>query len=131
MEIQPPAGKEVFESEIAKYWFDEDGMLVSLSKNPQRTVENITANAKMIKQLTNNKLVPLLVYVTKSPIPDKQTRDLVNKELPNLYSAMAMVSKSGVAKLIMNVLFKLKPAPIPMRSFSDDKEAKEWLMQYL
>lgn len=43
---------------------------------------------------------------------------------------MAMVSKPGLAKLIMNILFKLKAPPIPMKSFSNDEEAKAWLQQY-
>jgi hypothetical protein len=131
MDRQAPAGKQVYESDIAQYWFDNNGILISVSKSPRRTVENITSNAKMIKEITNNKPVPLLVYLVKSPVPDKQTRELVNKELPKLYSAMAMVADSALAKLIMNVLFKLKPAPIPMRSFSDYQQAKEWLKHYL
>jgi len=44
---------------------------------------------------------------------------------------MAMFSEPGLARLIMNVLFKLKPPPIPMKSFTDEKEAKEWLKQNL
>ena len=35
-----PADKQTFEGEIATYWF-EDGVLVSLSKNPRRTVANM------------------------------------------------------------------------------------------
>jgi hypothetical protein len=44
---------------------------------------------------------------------------------------MAMVSKPGLSKFIINILFKLKPPPIPMKSFIDDKKAKEWLNQFL
>lgn len=126
----PPANKETFESEIATYWF-EDGILFSLSKSPQRTVENITANIALIKSKTNNQPVPLLIYLTNSPVPDKATRNLVNKELPNVYKAMAMVSKPGLSTLIMAVLFKLKPSPIPIKSFTDAELAKQWLQQFL
>jgi len=44
---------------------------------------------------------------------------------------MAMVSKPGLANLIMSILFKLNPPPIPMKSFTNDKDAKEWLKQFL
>ncbi len=128
--IKPPAGKQIFEGEIATYWFD-DGILVSLSKSPKRTIANITENIALVKRITNNKKVPLLIYLSKSPIPDKETREFVTKQLPNIYTAMAMVSKAGLAKFIVNFLFKLKPLPIPMKNFTDDKEAKEWLKQYL
>ena len=128
--IKPPAGKQIFEGEIATYWLD-DGILVSLSKSPKRTIVNITENIALVKRITNNKKIPLLIYLSNSPIPDKETREFVTRQLPNVYTAMAMVSKPGLAKFIVNFLFKLKPPPIPMKNFTHDKEAKEWLKQYL
>jgi hypothetical protein len=105
--------------------------LISLSKSPKRTVENVSANVALVKEITNNKRMPLLIYLSNSPVPDKETRKFATEQLPVIYSAMAMVSKPGLAKFIMNILFSLKKPPIPMKSFSDDKEAKEWLRQYL
>ena len=128
--IIKPTDRPPFEGEIATYWFD-DGILVSLSKSPQRTVENIKANVKLVKEITNNKPVPLLIYLSNSPVPDKETRKYATEQLPVIYSAMAMVSKPGLARFIMNILFALKKPPIPMKSFTDDKEAKKWLRSYL
>jgi hypothetical protein len=128
--ITKPTDRQTFEGEIATYWFDE-GILVSLSKNPQRTVENIKSNVKLVKEITNNKPVPLLIYLSNSPVPDKETRKYSTEQLPVIYSAMAMVSKPGLAKFIMNILFALKKPPIPIKSFTDDKEAKNWLRSYL
>jgi len=125
-----PTDKETFEGEIATYWFDE-GILVSLSKNPKRTVEYIRGNVELVKRLTNNKPVPLLIYLSNSPVPDKDARKYSTEQLPVIYKAMAMVSKPGLAKFIMNILFALNKPPIPMKSFTDDKEAKAWLKQYL
>jgi len=119
-----PTDRPVYEGEIATYWFD-DGILVSLSKSPRRTVANITANVALVKQITNNKRVPILIYLSNSPVPDKETRKFSTTQLPVIYSAMAMVSKPGLAQFIMRILFQLKPPPIPMKSFTNDKEAKE------
>lgn len=125
-----PTDSPIFEGEIADYWLD-DGILVSLSKSPKRTVENITGNIALVRSITNNRKVPLLIYLSNSPIPDKETRKFASEQLPKVYTAMAMVSKPGLATLIMNVLFKLKAPPIPIKNFTDDKEAKEWLKQFL
>lgn len=84
-----------------------------------------------MKQITAGKKVPLLIYLNKSPVPDKETRKFSAEQLPNVYTAMAMVSSGGLAQFIMNILFKFKPPSIPMKSFSDDKEAKEWLKQFV
>lgn len=128
--IAKPTDRETFEGEIATYWFD-DGILVSLSKSPKRTVELIKANVQLVQRITNNKPVPLLIYLSNSPVPDKETRKYSTEQLPVIYSAMAMVSKPGLSKFIMNILFSLKKPPIPMKSFTDDNEAKNWLRSFL
>ena len=127
--ITIPTDREIFEGEIATYWFD-DGILVSLSKRAKRTVQNISGNVSLVKHITNNKKVPLLIYLSPSPVPDKETRRFSTTQLPLIYSAMAMVSKPGLAQFIMNILFRFKPPSIPMKSFNDDKEAKEWLKEF-
>ena len=131
MNIQKPSDRQTWEGEIATYWFDDNGILVSLSKSTLRTVENISANVRLVKSITNNKPVPLLIYLASSPMPDKQTRKFSTEQLPVIYSAMAMISKPGLSKFIMNILFGVKPPPIPMKSFTDDIAATEWLKQFL
>ncbi len=125
-----PTDRPTYESEIARYWFDDNGFLVSLSKHTTRTVDNITTNVALIKNITKNKPVPLLIYLTNSPVPDKRTRQFSAEQVPKIYSAMAMVANSGLSKLIMNMVFGFKKPPIPMRSFTNQKEAIDWLKQH-
>jgi hypothetical protein len=89
--ITIPTGRPIFEGEIATYWMD-DGILVSVSKSPTRTVANIRNNIAFVKQITGNKKVPLLIYLTSSPVPDKETRKFSSEQLPSVYTAMAMIS---------------------------------------
>ena len=125
-----PTDREIIEGEIATYWF-EDGILVSLSKSPKRTIENITGNVALVKKITGGKRAPLLIYLKNSPVPDKETRRFAAEQLPNIYSAMAMVSKPGLAAFIMKILFAMKPSPIPIKHFTDDTLARQWLKQYV
>jgi hypothetical protein len=129
--IKTPTDRQIFEGEIATYWIDDDGILVSLSKNPRRTIANITDNVALVKRITNDKKIPLLIYLSNSPVPDKATQKFSTEQLPNVYSAMAIISEPGLASFIMNLLFKFQAPPIPMKKFTDEKEAKEWLKQYL
>jgi hypothetical protein len=129
--MNPPANIQLIKGEIADYYYSPEGILYSYSKAPKRTVKNISENIALVKQITGDKKVPLLIYLSKSPVPDKETRKFSAEQLPNVYTAMAMVSKGGLAQFIMNILFKFKTPPIPMKSFADDKEAREWLMQFL
>ena len=116
---------------IADYKMDADGILYSYSKNPRRTVKLIRENVALVKEITGGKPVPLLIYLCDSPVPDKETRKFSTEQMPTIYSAMAMVSKPGLSKLIMNILFRLKPPPIPMKSFTNEEEARHWLKQFL
>jgi hypothetical protein len=117
--------------EIADYRYRSDGILYSFSKSPVRTVTNITENLALVRHLTGGKKVPLLIYLCSSPVPDKATRKFSSEQLPHVYTAIAMVSKPGLAKLIMTILFKFRKPPIPMKSFVNDVTAKEWLKQYV
>lgn len=129
--MQMPDESLLTRGEIADYFYDASGILYSYSKSTKRTVKNITDNIALVKKITGNKKVPLLIYLSDSPVPDKATRNFSTEQLPNVYTAMAMVSKPGLSKLIMNILFRFKPPPIPMKSFSEDTEAAEWLKQFI
>jgi hypothetical protein len=126
-----PQHIQLIKGEIADYYYDSTGILYAYSKSIVRTVANISNNISLVKQITGNKKVPLLIYLVNSPVPDKATRKYSTEQLPEVYTAMAMVAKPGLSKLIMNILFKLKTPPIPMKSFTNDGEAKAWLLQYV
>lgn len=125
-----PEESELIKGEIADYNYS-GGILYSYSKSIKRTVQLIADNVALVKSITGNKPVPLLIYLCDSPVPDKATRKFSTEKLPETYTAMAMVSKPGLSQLIMSILFKFQKPPIPMKSFSDDEKAKKWLNQFL
>jgi hypothetical protein len=122
---------ELIKGEIADYRFGNDGILYAYSKSILRTVNNITDNVQLVKEITGNKPIPLLIYLCSSPVPDKAARKLSTEMLPQIYKAMAMVSKPGLSQFIMKILFSFRKPPIPIKSFTDDVEAREWLKQYV
>jgi len=128
--MNPPEGITVVKGEIADYYYSPEGVLYSYSKSIRRTIENIRNNITLVKEITGGQKVPLVIYLTNSPMPDKETRKFSAEQLPNVYTAMAMISKGGLGQFIMNLLFKFKAPAIPMKTFSDEKEAVEWAKQY-
>jgi len=129
--MRSESDNQLIEGEIADYLLTDDGILISYSKSILRTVENIASNVVLVKKITNNKKVPLLIYLKNSPVPDKETRKFSTEQLPQIYTAMAMVSKPGLAQLIMKILFKFQTPPIPIKSFTDDQKARAWLTEFL
>lgn len=126
-----PTDRPVWESPIATYWFTDEGILVSISKHVLRTVENIAANVELVKEITGNHPVPLLIYLVPSPVPDKATRKFSTEKIPEIYSAMAMVSAAGLSQFILKILFALRQPPIPMKSFTDTATANAWLQPFI
>ncbi len=94
-QVKPPDESQVYKGEIADYWM-EDGILISLSKSTLRTIENIKGNVALVKKITGNKKIPLLIYLSNTPVPDKATRKFSTVMLPEIYVAMAMISKPGL-----------------------------------
>jgi hypothetical protein len=115
-----------WESGIARYHFEQD-VLISQSFPVQRTVENLTSNAELIRSITNNKPTKVLVILCKSPVPDKAARNLSARLVPELYSAMAMVSKPGLAQFVMRMVFAFSNPGIPIKIFSNQQDALKWL----
>ncbi len=121
---------DIIEGEIADYIMSPEGILISYSKPVKRTVQNITGNVELVKKISGNLRVPLLIYLCNSPVPNKATRVFSAQQIPVIYSAMALVSKPGLANLIMKMVFALQPPPVPTRSFTNDVEAWNWLLQF-
>jgi len=123
--------ESIIKGEIADYVLEESGILVSYSKNIKRTVKLIASNVALVKEITANQPAPLLIHLVSSPVPDKETQRFSKEKLPEIYSAMAMVSKPGLAAFIMKLLFAFQKPPIPMKAFTDEVQARNWLQQFL
>src|SRR5438309_9925709 len=78
-----PADRLTFEGEIATYWW-EGSILVADSKSIRRTVVNIAGNVSLVKQITGDKPVPLLIHLKNSPVPDRETQKLSTTQLPTI-----------------------------------------------
>ena len=113
-------------------WFDEYGILCSVSKKaPPPTLEEVKKSMEDFKELIGGKKVCLLADVTHSTESTKETRDYAAAEFPKLIKAIAMISDSALGKMLANLFFSIKSQPYPTKMFNNEKEAKEWLKQYL
>jgi hypothetical protein len=117
-------------------WFDEDGILYSMPKpgveEPVLTREETKKQMDEFKRLTGNKkLCMILETNSNSKPPKKEDRDFISELLAEITKAMAIISTSPLSRMIANLFFGLKPPPYPVKFFSNEKDAKEWIKQYL
>ncbi len=127
-----PENREVFEFPTSTMWFDENGILCSIAKKvPAQTVEEAKQTMEEFRKVTGGKKVCMLSDSTNSAPIDKEMRDYVAEVLPDIAIAVAIISRSAVGKMVANLFFSIKKQPYPVKMFNDEREAKEWLKQYL
>lgn len=127
-----PTGIPTFESDVNVMWFDENGILCSVfikgailtQKAQERTFE-------LIKKYAGDKKICWLGEISNLTAPDKETRDFSAKETPKFVKALAILCDNPFSNFIANAFFALKKPPYPTRIFSEEHEAKKWLMQFI
>lgn len=130
--ITPPQNAEIIENATSIYWFDEDGILCSVSKKvPPVSIEESQRIIDDFKARTKGRKFCMLLDITHSNSSDKAGREFAATELPKVVAAMAMVTASPMSRMLANMFFALKPPPYPVKMFNTEKEAKHWLKQYL
>lgn len=130
--LVPPANAKLIELKSSTVWFDEAGILYSVSKKTnERTIEEIKAVMEQFKQIAGGRKFCMVIDLTHSSPSDRQAREYAATELPKLVTAMAMVSGSALGRMIANLFLALKPTPYPAKIFGTVEEAQAWLKQYL
>ena len=133
MEI--PKNSKTYELSSSILWFDDDGVLFSVPKPgipPEMTREEILKEMERFRAITGEKKVCMIAESnSKSRPPDKSERDFIAEQINSVTKAMAIVTLSPVSRMIANLFFSLKPPSYPAKMFTDEKEAKEWIKQYL
>lgn len=127
-----PENAQIFETDLSIMWFDEAGILCSVyKKNAKLTKAALENSFRLIKMHSKGNKICWLGEVSNISTPDKETRDFAALETPGFVKALALISYTPFSNFIANIYLNLKKSPYPRRLFFDEKEAKEWLKQYL
>jgi hypothetical protein len=129
--MSPGENTKIYELPSSTCWFDDDGILYSRTKNIPRTLENMKESIRLIKEILGNKKVCTIVETTKLQPLNKETREYMQSQLPGIYKAMAVISQSAMGIMVAKISFQLNKPLYPTKMFSNEKEAKEWIKQYL
>lgn len=117
-------------------WFDDDGVMYSKPKpgipEPELTREESAKQMDEFKKILGNKKVCMILETnSNSRPPKKEDRDFIADQLNQVVKAMGLISSSPLSRMIANLFFGLKPPPYPVKFFSNEIEAKEWIKQYI
>src|SRR5437879_4825650 len=102
--MEPPKNTEIIESPASTSWFDENGILCSITKKTEpQTLEQTKTAVEDFKKRLNGKKVCLLIDSTHSSESSKEVRDYVAMEFPKFVTAMAVISSSELGKMLANL----------------------------
>ena len=134
MEI--PKNVNIIDWTTSFIWFDEDGIMYSKPKpgveEPTLSREETLKQMDEFKKLLENKKVCMILETnSNSKPPKKEDRDFIAEQLNQVVKALALISSSPLSRMIANLFFGLKPPSYPVKFFSNEKEAKEWIRQFI
>jgi hypothetical protein len=131
--MEPPHNVRVHTNATSLWWMEEPGILVSISKKdaPQIGREQSRTQIEEVWKAAGEKKVCLLLDITHAKPGKREDREFAAEELAKLVKAMALISSSPLGKMVANLFFNLKPPPYPTKMFTDENEARKWLLQYL
>ena len=127
-----PQNAKTIELTTSTLWFDDVGILYSISKKvPEQTIEDARDAISKLRQYLGDEKVCMLVDATHSTESSREMRDFAAEELPKITKAIAIMSRSALGKMLANLFFQLKSQPYPVKMFDDQQDAVRWLRQYL
>ncbi|HEY0030207.1 MAG TPA: STAS/SEC14 domain-containing protein [Bacteroidia bacterium] len=129
--MKAPNNVKKHESDLSTFWFDEDGILRAVAKRCIRTLETQKRNFNFIASFTEHKQVCLLADTSEATPLDRESREFTAQELPKLFKAMAIISISPLGRFIANGFLAVNKQPIPIKFFTNEQDARDWLKQFL
>ena len=129
----PPQNTEVFETPLLDCWFGDDGILYSVSKDAERTMENYSILFDLYRKLSDNgtKKIYSLGNISESQPMTKEVREYVYSETSKYIKAMALVAESSLGKAVGSIFKTLSALPYPLATFNTKEDAVLWLLKIM
>lgn len=119
--------EERIETPVATIWLDENGWLVSVSKNVPHTVENLKAHFSITEELLDGRKTHFLTFPNLAQSINAEARRYLDEVMPKQMIAIAYITTNAMMRIGLNIFFRLSNNVVPMRTFSDTNQAFEWL----
>lgn len=124
---------EIIDTGSSKIWMDDCGIIHT--KYPVKidvTLESAICDIGVIEKLSKGRKVPLLVNMGNTRSISRDAREYFSgKESVKVMAAAALVVNSAVHRVMGNFFLGINKPPFPLRLFSSEQEALEWLIQFI
>jgi hypothetical protein len=129
-----PADVQTHEMPNSIIWIKE-GIVYSTPKiNTSHEInsEQMKRDMNKFRAIVGPEKVCMVVEInSKSRPAAKNDRDAVASEVNKIAKAMAIITTSPFTKMLANLFFGFKPPPYPTKMFLHEKDATNWIKQYV
>ena len=125
-----PENQTLIETAIATNWINEDGWLCSVSKPCELSLENLVNHYDTLAKNLPNLPVKFLVVPNFTQAVSPESRRYLSDIMPKFAQASAYITSSDMMKIGLNLFFKITHTDVPMRVFTDEEKAIEWLKDF-
>ena len=123
---------ERIETEIADIWIDSERIIhMNFKDSEYHGIDEAKSITKAHNLLADGTPCPVLANIQSVSVgADRYARKhYVSEEGSSMKTAMAMVVKSPVQRMLGNIFVKINRPPYPTRLFSKKQDAVVWLME--
>ena len=123
----------IIKTRIASVWLDNDGIIRSvLVPHAEVTLEGAEETAAAYQQVSQGIPRPLLTDSRLVKSVDRPSRIYGTSDaVASVVSALAVLIASPVSRIVGNFFLRVNKPPYPMRLFTSEEEAIEWLKGFI
>lgn len=112
-------------------WLNEDGIVITITTVPYQGLAEARENMEYNRKVAAGIPRPLLADMSRVRSISKEAREEYVKEIDDPFvTAVALITRSSVSRMIGNIFIGLNNTTVPTRLFNDPDKAREWLLQY-
>ena len=110
----------------------KDGIMYVYQYPVEATLEQAKEHIAMLREELKEHLpLPALIDIKDMKSTKKEVRDyLGGSDLIPIVKATALITGSGLSKIVGNLFLQFSKPNFPTKLFSDEAKAAEWLQQY-
>jgi len=122
------------ETKSIKAWKDSDGIgYVEFQPKTDFGSYELREYYNICKKQSGGKPTPVIMNITHANLRDIIVTAMLNKKFLEFTKAVAFIGwpRALHTQLLANFLLKINTNPFPLKKFKNEKEAKDWIMQFV
>jgi hypothetical protein len=121
---------KIFKTKSGEVWQDEYGIIrIKTFPNAQMNLDDAKEGSRIVDKLSKGKGSVIFIDMREAASMDRESRKYYSELESNI--AVALLVESPLSKVIGNFFVGLNKTSYPLKIFSSDEKALDWLKGFL